>query len=118
MLKKPIPKTANLFDPQPAGEKTERFISILRRPGFNLEYIVSHGQASEPGFWYDQDDAEWVLLVRGHAVLEFPNHELVDLKAGDFLLIPARTKHRVDYCSDDALWLALHFHDTPPVSGG
>jgi len=115
MLKKPIPKTTNLFNPQPPGEKTEQFISILRRPGFKLEYIVSRGQASEPGFWYDQDDAEWVLLVRGHAVLEFENHESSQLKAGDYLLIPARCKHRITSCSDDAVWLTLHFPDPQPL---
>lgn len=111
-----MPKTESLFDPQPADEKTERFISILRRPGFNLEYIVSHGRASEPGFWYDQDDAEWVLLVRGHAVLEFENQKSRELRGGDYLLIPARCKHRVNSCSDDAVWLALHFHDPQPAS--
>ena len=106
-----MPKKLNLFDSQPAGEKAEQFISILRRPGFNLEYIVSHGQPSEPGFWYDQDDAEWVLLARGHAMLEFENHKFCELMAGDYLLIPARCKHRVNSCSDDAVWLALHFPD-------
>lgn len=102
-------KKLNLFNTQPAGIKTEQFISILRRPGFNLEYIVSHGQPSEPGFWYDQDDAEWVLLARGWAVLEFENGEPLELTTGDYLLIPAHCKHRVSSCSDDAVWLALHF---------
>jgi cupin 2 domain-containing protein len=112
-----MPKIDNLFDQQPTSQKTEQFISILRRPGFNLEYIVSHGQASEPGSWYDQDDAEWVLLIRGHAVLEFNNQKSCELRAGDHLLIPARCKHRVNSCSDDAVWLALHFPDPQPASG-
>lgn len=104
-------KIASLFDPRPAGEKTEQFISLLQQPGFRLETIVSHGQASKSGFWYDQEDAEWVLLARGLAVLEFENREPCELTAGDYLLIPAHCKHRVSSCSDDAVWLALHFPD-------
>jgi cupin 2 domain-containing protein len=107
-----MPKTANLFDSRPADETTEQFISLLQRPGFRLETIISHGQTSEPDFWYDQKDAEWVLLTRGRAVLEFENRESCELSAGDYLLIPARCKHRVSSCSDDAVWLALHFSDT------
>lgn len=107
----------NLFAPRPPEETEEQFVSILRRPGFKLEYIVSHGRASERDFWYDQDDAEWILLVRGHAALEFENHKLIELTAGDFFQIPAHAKHRVNYCSDDALWLTLHFQDTPLISG-
>lgn len=107
-------KIANLFEPRPPGETTEQFISLLQQPWFRLEYIVSHGQADEPGFWYDQNEAEWVLLARGHAVLEFDNQELSKLKAGDYLLIPAHCKHRVSSCSDDAVWLAIHFPDPPP----
>lgn len=106
-----IPQTANLFDPRPADETTEQFISVLQQPGFRLEYIVSHGQAGEPGFWYDQKEPEWVLLARGRAVLEFENRESCKLAAGDYLLIPAHCKHRVSSCSDDAVWLALHFPD-------
>ena len=34
--------------------------------------------------------------------------ESLSLKAGDYLLIPARARHRVASCSQDALWLALH----------
>ncbi len=97
----------NIFEPVAPGAAGEIFIPLLERAGFRLEQIVSHGQASRPGFWYDQDGDEWVLLARGEAVLEF-EHECIELKDGDHLLIPAHAKHRVKSCSQDAVWLALH----------
>lgn len=73
-----------------------------------LEWLVSHGQASPPGFWYDQPKDEWVLLLQGQATLLFEDGPL-ELVAGDCLTIPARLRHRVERVSDDARWLALHF---------
>jgi len=98
---------ANMLKPLANNGKVEIFIPLLERDGFRLEQIVSYGQASEPGFWYDQAGDEWVLLARGEAVLEF-EQERVELKAGDYLLIPAHAKHRVASCSQDAVWLALY----------
>ncbi len=94
-----------------AGSPTEQeqFQILLQTPGLRLERIVSHGQATPPGQWYDQDDPEWVLLVRGSAELAFDRGRKVELKAGDYVLIEAGSRHRVAVCSDDAIWLALHF---------
>ena len=75
---------------------------------FRLEHIVSRGAASPDGFWYDQENPEWVALVRGAAVLEFPSGRLA-LRAGDCLLIPAHREHRVAETSADAVWIAAHF---------
>jgi len=99
--------TRKIFETHDQRETNETFIPLLERAGFRLEQIVSNGQASEPGFWYDQDGDEWVLLVRGEAVLEFQD-ESIKLKDGDYLLIPAHVRHRVASCSQDAVWLALH----------
>lgn len=75
---------------------------------FHFEHIASHGAASPSRFWYDQDDPEWVALIRGSATIEFPDGSL-HLHAGDSLEIPAHLKHRVSSTSHDAIWLALHF---------
>jgi cupin 2 domain-containing protein len=99
--------TANILKPLAQSGTGETCIPLLERAGFRLEQIASNGQASAPGFWYDQANDEWVLLTRGEAVLEF-EQERVELKAGDYLLIPAHIRHRVASCSQDALWLALH----------
>jgi len=103
-------KTGNIFDQVEGSGQNELIIALLERAGFKLEQIVSNGQASEPGFWYDQAGDEWVLLVRGEAMLAFEQENL-NLKAGDYLLIPAHARHRVASCSQDALWLALHVKD-------
>ena len=90
-----------------AGE--ESFSTLLVRRDFELEEIVSRGAASPEGFWYDQERNEWVLLSKGEATLRFGDDKVVHLKAGDHVLIPAGTRHRVDATSADAVWVALHF---------
>ncbi len=89
--------------------ETETFQTLLDLPGIRLEQIISNGQASAEGFWYDQKQPEWVMLVRGEAVLRFDPGGDVTLKTGDYLLIAANARHRVESVSADALWLALHF---------
>lgn len=103
-----LPRVTNLYQTESQASGPELFISLLQRPGFRLEHIVSRGQVSEPGFWYDQADDEWVLLLRGQASLEFEGSAMLALRAGDCLLIPAHRRHRVATCSPEALWLALH----------
>jgi cupin 2 domain-containing protein len=104
-----LPEPGNLLLDAGAPTDQEQFQILLQAPGLRLERIVSYGQPTPPGQWYDQDDPEWVLLVCGNAELDFGQGRKVALEAGDHLLIPARTRHRVAICSDDALWLALHF---------
>jgi len=106
-----IPIPENLLHSNAAPTADEQFRTLLQTSSFRLEHIVSHGAASPDGFWYDQSENEWVLLAQGDAVLEFERDEKVLLTAGDYLLIPAHRKHRVESCSADAVWLALHFDD-------
>ena len=103
------PEVANLFANLGAASEAEVFETLLQRPGLRLERIVSCGYPSPPGHWYDQTGEEWVLLARGHAILEF-EHSTVTLFAGDHLTIPAHCRHRVAEVSPDAIWLALHFN--------
>jgi cupin 2 domain-containing protein len=94
------PTTEEVVEPLVAGRK------------FSLTRIVSAGQASAPGFWYDQPDDEWVLVVSGWAALRF-EHEATarTLFAGQYVHIPAHCRHRVEHSSADeaTIWLALHF---------
>lgn len=97
---------SNLFAPvEGAGEIFE---PLLAGAAFRLERIVSQAQPSPPGFWYEQAEAEWVALLRGEAVLVFADGETLNLRAGDALCIEAGCRHRVESCSRDAVWLALH----------
>ncbi len=97
----------NLLASQP-GTK-EEFHSLLEGKSFRLEQIVSHGECSPPGFWYDQEQEEWVTLLRGEATLAYDDGTQQSLQSGDAVLIPAHRRHRVESVSCDAVWLALHF---------
>ena len=89
----------------------ESFTTLVGRRDFELEEIVSRGAASPANFWYDQERCEWVLLAKGEATLRFEDQGIMELKAGEHLLIPAGTRHRVESTSADAVWVALHFRD-------
>ncbi len=103
-----LPSVCNVFEQIEEEEGVEKTYSLLSLKEFELEKIVSYGQATPKGHWYDQKHDEWVILVKGTAVLRFDGEHLMTLNPGDFLTIPANQKHRVDQCSNDAIWLALH----------
>jgi cupin 2 domain-containing protein len=103
----------NLFAGLPAAaEAAERLETLLARPGLRIERIVSTGQASPAGFWYQQADAEWVILLAGEALLRFEDEaEACRLHAGDWLYIEPGRRHRVEW-TDPAtatVWLAVHY---------
>jgi cupin 2 domain-containing protein len=95
----------------------ERFEDILAGDGpFRLERIVSFGDVTPEGQWYDQDHDEWVLVLAGSAGIAFADGGQVDLVAGDSLLLPRRCRHRVVRTSDPCHWLALHGARLEPAS--
>jgi cupin 2 domain-containing protein len=101
----------SLFAGIPREMPGEFFGEILRTDAFRVERIVSRGQASPPGFWYDQETEEWVLLVSGSATLRFEDGRLIDLAPGDHILIPSHLRHRVERTEPEGetVWLALHY---------
>ncbi len=103
-------EVCNLFD-IPGEMPEEIFTELLRRETFRIERIVSRGQASPPGFWYDQVTDEWVLLVKGRASLRFFDGREIALKPGDHILIPRHCRHRVEWTDPEreTIWLAVHF---------
>jgi cupin 2 domain-containing protein len=102
----------NLFADLPGPRADEEFTELLSAPNVQVERIVSQGHASPPGFWYDQDWAEWVLLLAGEAELEFEGEAAPHrLKPGDYLHIPAHARHRVawTHAQQVTIWLAVHY---------
>ena len=100
---------SNVFDlPDPLPSE-EVFTDLVRAGGFRIERIVSIGQTTPTGEWYDQDLDEWVVLIQGEAVLEYENGDVKQLIAGDHVLIPAHVRHRVVFTSEDppCIWIAV-----------
>ena len=103
------PDIGKLFETFPPA-KDEIVTELLRRPGVKIERIVSTGQVSPPGFWYDQPQDEWVLVLRGRAGLLVEGEAERTLEAGGFAFLPARCRHRVTWTARDepTVWLAVH----------
>ena len=101
---------ANVFVDLPPSLPDELFSTLLESGNIRVERIVSHGHASPEGFWYNQDHHEWVVVLKGAARLAFEN-ETIEMKSGDFMNIPARTNHRVEWTTPDepTIWLAVHY---------
>lgn len=102
----------NLFRDLPDARAAEITEALLTTPGIRIERIVSLGQASPEGFWYDQAEGEWVVLVAGAARLRFADEaEPRELVAGDWLGIPPRRRHRVEWTDPDnpTIWLAVFY---------
>lgn len=104
----------NFYENIPAELPEELFETLASGTGVRIERIVSRGHSSEPGFWYDQEEAEWVMVLKGEATLRFAEgetEETVHLKEGDWLNIPARRRHRVERtCGEgETIWIAVFY---------
>lgn len=94
---------------QPAAE--EKVETLYQRPGLRIERIVSTGQVSPDGHWYDQDSDEWVLVVKGSARLRIEGEaQDRELGEGDYVFLPAHCRHRVAWTRSEppTVWLAIH----------
>lgn len=101
----------NLFALPHIHTDNEYFETLVSAPDVRIERIISHGQATPAGEWYDQDRDEWVLLLKGSAALLFEGEsESRALSVGDYLLIPAHVRHRVEWTAPGktTIWLAVH----------
>jgi len=104
----------NLYSHIPDFLPDELVEVLAQSDSVKIERIVSDGHASPDGFWYDQDQHEWVLLLSGSAVLcveKDQGREQIALQAGDCLFIPAHQRHRIESTStgQKTIWLAVFF---------
>ena len=101
----------NIFDAIPENLDTEIFEKLIESEDVTIERIVSKGQASPKSGWYDQGKNEWLIVLRGSAILSFENEPSIKLKAGDFFNIAAHKKHKVEWTEPDSetIWLAVHY---------
>jgi cupin 2 domain-containing protein len=101
---------SNLFSHIPSNLPAELMETLIQSDGVRVERIVSHGHASPEGFWYDQDEHEWVMVLQGSARLQLEDRT-IDLGPGDYINLPAHTKHRVQWATNDqpTIWLAIFY---------
>jgi cupin 2 domain-containing protein len=101
----------NIFSSLPDNLENESFEELLRHKNIKIERITSQGHTSPETGWYDQKENEWVIVLEGSGSILFASGEEVNLKKGDYLNIPAHTKHKVTRTDPDCLtiWLAIHY---------
>jgi cupin 2 domain-containing protein len=103
--------TRNLYAGIPETLADELFETLASGDNLRIERILSRGQSSPPDDWYDQAGDEWVVLLRGAAVIAFADGTRVTLDEGDYLHIPAHRRHRVQWTDPQrtTVWLAVHY---------
>ncbi len=105
-------KIDNIFSEIPYFMQEEIPETLLRAEHFKLERIISSGQATSPGEWFEQKTSEWVILLSGSAGLRFDDEEeACVMYPGDYLDIPAHKRRRVEWTDSQqkTVWLALHY---------
>ena len=101
----------NIFTGIPKSLQDEFFEVLLTDKNLKIERIISRGHRSPPSGWYDQEQNEWVMVVRGKAIISYKDGSSVHLKTGDHVHIPAHIEHRVEWTDpdNDTIWLAVHY---------
>lgn len=106
--------SGHIFAAIPADLSQEVFETLAGNDTCRIERIVSRGHASPPDFWYDQPESEWIMVLKGRARLRLAaDQRVIALEAGDYLLLPARCRHRVEWTdpTQETVWLAVHFNE-------
>lgn len=107
----------NIFEQCVQSQDEEFFESLVTTGGFRLERIISTGHRTPGGEWLNQDRDEWVVMLTGKAHLSFEDsNDIVELRPGDYLSIPAHRRHRVEWTdpSEATIWLAIHYRADGP----
>jgi cupin 2 domain-containing protein len=109
---KPSSAAGAIYSAIPQDLPNEIVETLVNSDTVKIERIVSHGQHSPPGFWYDQDRSEWVLLLKGEAGIRFEDR-IVHMTEGMYINIAAHEKHRVEWTSKEmqTVWLAVYYRD-------
>jgi len=101
----------NIFDSIPDLPDEELIEILVQSDHVTIERIISKGQTSPESGWYDQKRNEWVIVLKGYAVISFEDGKEIKLKAGNYLNLPAHKKHKVRWTNPktETIWLAVHY---------
>lgn len=87
--------------------KGDEEVTILQEDeSIRIERIISNCYQSPAGFWYDQEETEWVSILEGEAVLLVEDN-VVTLRKGDCLTIQKHQRHRVQSTNSCCIWLCV-----------
>ncbi len=100
----------NLLTSIPPTDKEEIVHNLLSAGSVRIERILSKGHQSPDGFWYDQLENEWVVLLQGAARLNIKG-EIHELKKGDSVNLPKHCRHRIEWTTPQevTIWLAVFY---------
>ena len=101
----------NLFDKIPPNLENEIFDKLVESDHVKIERIISKGHTSPESGWYEQEQNEWVVVLKGKAILSFIDESSVNLQEGDYINIEAYKKHKVEWTDPnvETIWLAVHY---------
>lgn len=105
-------KLRNIFSNVPENLPDEIIEIISQKQNIKIERIISRGHSSPLDFWYDQENQEFALLLTGEAKLRFEKeNNIVHMKSGDYIIIQAHQRHRIEWAipDQDTIWLAIHY---------
>jgi cupin 2 domain-containing protein len=101
----------NLLKNIPKNLPDELFDTLVKTDAIHIERIISKGHTSPKEGWYDQDQNEWVLVLKGTARLALEDGSEVDMGPGDSLEIPAHVKHKVVWTDPEevTVWVGVRY---------
>jgi len=103
--------TDNILSGIPEALPQELEQLLLENEHLSIRRILSKGHSAPAQGWYEQQDNEWVLVLKGEGIIEFTDHSERHMQEGDYSYIPALKKHRVKWTPEQevTIWLAIHF---------
>ncbi len=101
----------NILKNIPKSLPNELFEKILQSKNCKIERIISKGHVTPKEKWYDQNENEWIILIKGSAELLLENNKTIKMQEGDYINIPAHTKHRLEKTDPkkETIWLAVFY---------
>ena len=102
----------NIFSDIPESFHDELFEDIISTENFRIKRIISSRHTTPKDKWYDQDKNEWIMVLKGNAELLFEEgNQIIKMKEGDYINIPAHLKHRVEKTDDkqETVWLTVFY---------
>lgn len=101
----------NIFESLPDDLRSEAIEELVQNGNIRIERIVSRGHSTEQSQWYDQAQDEWVMVLKGEAIIVLEDNTEHHMVPGSYLTLPAHTRHRVNWTKPETetIWLAVHY---------